>query len=216
MANPKAHYDFDRFAEFLCVTLAENVSRCHLGLNKIQKIRIYTSKDKLWPVSFKVILENELVATTNSNSQANEIGGNDIDYLYRCPSSIPFEANQAERITNPFIEDAKLLDNEFYRDSWSFSMDGCLPYLLKDMAFRSVTQGLAGQLTHQGLALTEDFSVQFHDGENFLSFNYDNLVQQIKQQIRFYLNHPAVKQLATDTCFKHAHNKDWFHTIANS
>ncbi|NVK36583.1 MAG: hypothetical protein HWE18_01540 [Gammaproteobacteria bacterium] len=210
MANPKVHYDFDRFAEFLCVTLAENTARCQLGLNKVQKVRIFTHSDQLWPVSFKVILDNELVAPPHPSLKPNQDASYDIQYYYRCPSSIPVSASEAQRITDPFILQAKALDAEFYADAWSFNMPGCLPYLLKDMAFRNVSRNLARQLKHQGIEISDDFSVQFHNGENFLSFNYDSLVQQIQQQIQFYLSHSNVKQLAADMCFAHAVNKQWF------
>lgn len=214
MAHPTAHYDFDRFAEFLCVTLAENTARCQLGLNKIQKIRVYTHPDKLWPTSFKVILENELVAAAPSDTQISKDAAHNIQYMYRCPSSIPYAASEANRITEPFIQLAKQHDDEFYADAWLFNMPGCLPYLLKELALRNVTLNLARQLQHQGIAITDDFSVQFYDGENYLSFNYDNLIQQIKQQMNFYLNNAAVKQLACDTCFHHGHNKQWFMSLS--
>lgn len=211
MSNINLHYDFDRFAEYLSVTLAENTARCQLGLNKIQKIRIYTSADKLWPTSFKVILENELVAPCAG--EANDDASYNIQYMYRCPSDIPLEAAQAGPIAQSFIEKAKQLDGDFYSDAWSFSMPGCLPFLLKEMAYRNVTFTLARQLQHQGIEITDDFSMQFHDGDNFLSFNYDNLVQQISQQIQFYLSNPSVKQLACDVCFKHPQNKQWFMSL---
>jgi hypothetical protein len=210
MANPNTHYDFDRFAEYLCVTLAENTARCQLGFNKIQKVRVYTSPDKLWPTSFKVLLENELVAPIEPHCDTNQDASYDIEYAYRCPSAIPFEATQSDNITAPFIEQAKQQDSDFYSDAWSFNMPGCIPFLLKEIAYRNVTQNLARQLQHQGIAITDDFSVQFHDGENFLSFNYDNLTQQISQQIQFYLSNHQVKQLACDLCFKHSENKQWF------
>ena len=208
MANPNAHYDFDRFAEYLCVTLAENTARCQQGLNKIHKIRIYTSNDKLWPINFKVILDNELIAPMSSPT--NDDASHDIQYFYRCPSSIPFEASAADRITAPFIDQAKQLDPDFYSDAWSFKTADTLPSLLKNLAYRNVTHNLAKQLQHQGIDISPDFSVQFHDGDNYLSFNYDNITQQISQQIHFYLNNAKVKQLACDICFKHTQNKQWF------
>ena len=211
MATPNAHYDFDRFAEYLCVTLAENTARCQLGSSHVKKIRIYTDQDKLWPTRFKVILDNELIAPVHS--PLNEDASHDIQYIYRCPSSIPFESSAANRITDPFIEQAKQLDSDFYRDAWSFNMPGCIPFLLKEIAFRNVTLNLAKQLQHQGIDMTEDFSVQFHDGENYLSFNYDNITQQISQQMHFYLNNPKVKEQAANISFKHPQNKQWFMSL---
>ena len=213
MANLNPHYDFDRFAEYLCVTLADNVARCELGLNKVHKVRVYTSTSTLWPTSFKALLENELVAPLHPHVGANQDASYDIEYRYRCPSAIPFKAQQASSITSPFIEQAKKVDNDFYTDAWSLSLPGCIPYLLKQMAYRNVTQNLAKQLQHQGVEITEDFSVQFHDGENFLSFNYDNLTQQISQQIQFYLSDSKVKQIASDVCFKYPQNKQWFMSL---
>ena len=214
MANLNTHYDFDRFSEYLCVTFAENAARCQVGLNKIQRMRIYTRADALWPTSFKVLLDNELVAPMQNGMAANQDASYDIQYIYRCPSSIPFIASEANRITDPFIGQARQQDADFYKDAWSFNISGCLPFLLKEMAYRNVTLNLASQLQHLGIEITEDFSVQFHDGENFVSFNYDNLTQQIGQQIQFYLTHDKVKQLAADICFKHTQNKQWFMNLS--
>lgn len=213
MANLNPHYDFDRFAEYLCVTIADNVARCQLSQNKVQKVRIYTSNDALWPTAFKVLLENELVAPLHSHTISNADASYDISYRYRCPSAIPFKAAQASSITSPFIEQAKKMDTDFYTDAWSLSLPGCIPYLLKQVAYRNVSLNLAKQLQAQGIAISEEFSVQFHDGENFISFNYDNLTQQISQQIQFYLNDEKVKQIACDVCFKHPQNKQWFMSL---
>lgn len=208
MANTKLEYHFDRFAEFLNVTLAENIARCQLGLNKIHKVRIYLSKDKIWPSDLKVILDNELVATTSS--EVHPDASSKIQYLYRSPSNIAKYSENASKVTTSFIEQAKALDKEFYNDAWSFNIGGCIPSLLTEFAFRNVTRNLAKQLKHQGIELSDDFAVQFHDGENFLSFSYDSLVQQLQQQIQFYLTDPNVKALAAKSCFKHPENQRWF------
>lgn len=208
MAKSTLNYHFDRFAEFLNVTLAENIARCQLGLNKVNKVRIYLDKDMIWPKSYKVILDNELVAPglTKQNSDASY----DIHYLYATPSNIPKYLKRSDHTVSAFIEKAKSIDPEFYADSWSLTMSGCLPVILKEFAFRSVTQNLAKQLKHQGIDLSEAFEVQFHDGENFLSFSYDNLRQHLKQQIQFYLSDARVKKLASEICFKHPENQRWF------
>ena len=208
MAKSTLDYHFDRFAEFLNVTLAENIARCQLGLNKIHKVRVYLDKDMVWPKNFKVILDNELVAS--APSLANDDASYKINYLYDCPSNIAKYTEHSDKVTSPFITKAKEVDSEFYSDAWSLKMEGCIPSILKDLAFRNVCRNLPSQLKHQGIELSEDFEVQFHDGENFLSFSYDQLTQQLKQQIQFYLNNDQVKQLATTSCFKHSENQRWF------
>ncbi|GAA6134273.1 hypothetical protein NBRC116188_10620 [Oceaniserpentilla sp. 4NH20-0058] len=208
MANTKLEYHFDRFAEFLNVTLAENIARCQLGLNKVHKIRIYLDKDKVWPKSYKVILDNELVA--NGNTSQNPDASYDIQYQYAIPSNIPKYLKRTDHCMSEFINKAKSIDPEFYGEAWSLSMHSCIPFILKEFAFRNVSQNLSKQLTYQGVALSPSFEVQFYDGENFLSFSYDSLVQQLKQQIQFYLTDPNVKALTAQSCFKHPDNQSWF------
>lgn len=211
MATHTSEFYFDRFAEFLNVTLAENIARCQLGLNKVQKVRIHLDNDMIWPKSVKVILDNELVA--NSSNPLNDDASHDIKYMYQTPSNIPKYAQKADQVTDEFIKKAKAIDPEFYRDSWSLRMDGCLPVILKEFAYRNICKNLAAQLKHQGVELSDDFEVQFHNGENYLSYNYDNLIQHAKQQIQFYLSNPKVKQLAAEQCFKHSANQQWFKAL---
>jgi len=208
MVKPTLDYHFDRFAEFLNVTLAENISRCHLGLNKIHKVRIYLNKEMIWPQNFKAILDNELVAP--AQSEPNQDASFKIHYLYYCPSNISKYVENSDKVTMPFIEKAKAIDPAFYSDAWSMKMDGCIPSILKAFAFRNISRNLSKQLKHQGVELTHDFEVQFYDGENYLSFSYDNLLQHLKQQIQFYLSNDKVKNMVAQSCFKHIENQKWF------
>ena len=62
MATPSKNYVFDQWAEFLTVTICENISRCLLGQSKVKKVRLTLSEQSNWPVKFKVILDNELMS----------------------------------------------------------------------------------------------------------------------------------------------------------
>ena len=209
MAKPSPAYHFDLWAEFLTVTISENISRCQLGMNRVKKVRLSLVEKLNWPCHFKVILDNELVAQ-NPNKPARPDGGYEIEYIYRCPSHIPNGHNIEDGVAKSFIPKAMSLDEAFFEDAWSLTNTGCIPYLLKQLSFRSVSKLLSKQLEHQGVELDPEFSVQFYDGENFVSFPYDGIKQELVRQIGFYMGNPDVKKLASDICFKHPVNKKWF------
>lgn len=209
MANSPA-YHFDLWAEFLTVTLAENISRCQLGLNKVKKVRLSLADKQNWPCHFKVILDNERVAQYNHHKTPHSDASYDIDYMYKSPSDIPNGHSIDDIVAKHFIPKALKQDDAFFADAWSLTTSGCIPHLLKLLAFRSVSKMMEKQLNHQGVDLTDDFSVQFYDGENYLSFSYDAIKQDLSRQVQFYMGNLEVKKLATKICFKHKTNQEWF------
>jgi hypothetical protein len=209
MANLAHNYHFDEWAEFLTVTLADNISRCQLGHNKIKKVRLTLHEQSNWPVTFKVILDNELIAAY-PNKQALHDGSYGIDHLYNTPSAIPYGSNETDLAAKLFINQAKQLDPNFLSDNWSLRNKHSIPALMRQLAFRSMCSLMPIQLKHQGIDLSEDFSLQFFDGSNYLSFSYDAIKQAILEQSSYYLGNNAIKEAAANTCFKHNHNKSWF------
>lgn len=207
----KPVYHFDRWAEFLAVTLAENIARCSISQSPIHKVRIQLSHDQYWPIGYKAVLENGLVAkqahqlTIESDDSVNAV-----EYFYRCPTQLPKTKAVSDTVAEQFIPAAKKWDDAFYDDAWSLKLGDCIPALLLQLSFRSVVKLLPQQLKHQGLDISEDFSVQYYDGENFLSFIYDSVVDQLKRQIGFYLGDERVFNEALNLCFKHEENKKWF------
>lgn len=212
MANSSPAYHFDSWAEFLTVTLAENVSRCQLGLNQVKKVRLSLAHKQNWPCHFKVILDNERVAQYNQHTPHSD-ASYDINYLYKSPSDIPNGHSIEDRVAKQFIPKALKEDDAFFADAWSLTSPGCIPYLLKLLAFRSASKMMSKQLSHQGVELTEDFSVQFYDGDNYLSFSYDAIKQELSRQIQFYMGNSGVKKMASQICFKHKINQDWFMSL---
>ncbi len=210
MAKHAPMYDFDRWAEYLTVTLAENCARCHLGANSIKKIHVNLSNRIYYPPSYKVILSNELIAQCNGNKQANSDASYPIDYYYQSPSKIAFNSHQPDPVAKMFIKQACSLDKTFYGDGWSLNLPSSIPFLLMQLALRSVSKLLPKQLNHQGVELSEDFSVQFYDGSNYLSFYYETLKQDLNSQVNLYLSDKRIKTLASAMCFKHMENRRWF------
>lgn len=209
MSKTSQYYHFDLWAEFLTVTIAENIAHCQLADNRIKKVRINLSDHAHWPTAFKVILENNLIAPLN-DKEANLDASHDIEYLYQCPSNIPFGKNIADPVSKLFIKTAKKHEANFLTDSWSLNNDSSIPALLKQLAFRSVSRILNYQLQSKGIRMSEDFTVQFFDGENYLSFPYDSLRQALIDQIQFYLGNEQIKDVVIKYCFKHSHNQKWF------
>lgn len=209
MAKSFPSYHFDAWAEFLTVTLAENISRCQLGLNKVKKVRLSLMEKQNWPCHFKVILDNELVAPY-SHKQAHSDASYDIDYIYKSPCDIPNGHAIDDIVAKKFIPKALEKDNAFFADAWSLTTSGCIPFLLRQLAFRSVSKLLSKQLENQGVELDPDFAVQFYDGDNYQSFPYDSIKQELTRQMQFYMGNSDVKRLASEICFKHKVNREWF------
>jgi len=210
----KSVYHFDRWAEFLTVTLAENIARCSIGQSSVQKVRIQLAPDQYWPVGYKAILENGLIANgPNTKPLPSDSTVNQLQYYYRNPTQLPKAHDDLDKVAEAFTAQAQKWDDSFYDDAWSLKLKDCIPALLRQLAFRSVSQMLAQQLKHQGIDMTEEFEVQFFDGENYLSFFYDGLSTDIKQQIGFYLGDERVLKLAAECCFSREENRRWFKSL---
>lgn len=213
----KPVYHFDRWAEFFTVTLAENIARCSISQSPIQKVRIQLDNQQFWPVGYKAILENGLVIKqAHQKALDNDPAVNAMEYYYRCPTQLPRFKQDADKIAEVFIPAAQKWDDAFYADAWSMKMGDCIPALLLNFAFRSACKLLPQQLKHQGLDISEDFSVQYYDGENFMSYFYDSMADALKRQIGFYLSDERVFNAATELCFKHSENRRWFKSLALS
>lgn len=210
MAKQIQTYDFDRWAEYLTVTIAENTSRCQLANNQVKKIQLNFNEHSLNPINFKVILDNELIAQYNHHKKSNPDASYPIVYTYQSPSSIALHGNKQDSTGNTFIKQATRLDNTFYGEGWSLNLPGSIPNILMRLALRSTANMLPKQLKHQGVELSEDFCVQFFDGSNYMSFFYDSLQQSLTDQAQLYLTDKRIKTLASGICFKHMENRKWF------
>ena len=213
MANLPQNYHFDQWAEFLTVTLSENIARCQRGQNKVKKVRLTLHEQSNWPVTFKVILENELIAPYPYKPALND-GSYEIEHMYSTASKIPYGSNVTDSAAKLFIEHAKRLDSNFLSDTWSFHNHESIPSLLRQLAFRSMSTLLPKQLEQQGVNLTDDFTLQFFDGSNYLSFSYDAIKQALIEQMGFYMANSKIKESAANTCFKHTHNRSWFKQLS--
>jgi hypothetical protein len=210
--NNDQHYYFDLWAEYLTVTLSENVARCQLGISKVKTIRITLSDGLNFPKAFKVILDNGLIApSTHEKPNTNHVY--EIDYLYKSPSLIPFGKNITDPVTQLFSSQAKKIDPDFLSDNWSLNNQKSIPSLLRQLALRNVSTMIAKQLQHQGIDMTDDFSLQFFDGSNYLSLSYDALRQDLVEQIQFYFRQDKIRSKAAAVCFKHTHNQNWFNSL---
>ena len=212
MANLSKNYHFDQWAEFLAVTLSENVVRCQIGQNKVKKVRLTLNPDSNWPVTFKAILDNELIASYPSHNALHD-GAYDIDYMYSTACQVPYGTNITDAAAKAFINYAKSLDENFLSDTWSLENTSSIPSLLRQLSFRSLSDLLPKQLIHQGINLSDDFSVQFFDGNNYLSFSYDSIKQNIVNQLGYYFANSLIKEAAVKTCFKHKSNQEWFKAL---
>jgi hypothetical protein len=208
MANPT--YDFDRWAEYLTVTVAENTARCDRGHNKVKKIQLNFNEQSPNPLDFKVTLSNELIARNSSHTQSNEDSSYPIDYSYQNPSSIALHGNAQDSTGKTFIQQATKLDNNFYGEGWALQLPGSIPNLLIQLSLRSTALMLPKQLEHLGVTLSDDFSVQFFKEGNYLSFFYEPLTSALRAQAALYLGNKRIKTLASGICFKHAKNRKWF------
>lgn len=207
------HYWFDRWAEYLTVTLAENCSRCELGLNKIEKIRISLTQDALWPTSFKVIMDNGIIASLTKFSPANWDGSHPIQYIYKSPAQIPTSTHPLDDIARDFIKKAHMLDPDFYYQAWSFNQQDSVAHLLWSLSLRSVARIIHKQLIYQGIELSDNFNLQFFDGSNYQSFNYNEITHSLRMQSALYFKDKRILKLLAELCFKHPENRKWFESL---
>ena len=212
MTTPSKNYVFDQWAEFLTVTICENISRCQLGQSKVKKVRLTLSEQSNWPVKFKVILDNELIAPFPGNTAFSD-GSHEIDYVYQAPNQVPYGKNLADPVAKRFIEKAKSIDSNVLSDTWSLHTSNSIPSLLRQLAFRSMSTLIPKQLVHNDIAITADFALQFFDGSNYVSLSYDAIKQELSEQIQFYFANSEIKNAAANCCFKHSDNKAWFLSI---
>lgn len=210
MTAQKAGYHFDHWAEHLTINLAENIARCHLGQNKVERVRINLNQLHNWPESFKVILDNNLVAKCNAHKPTLEDNSYGIDYIYPPSSKIPRAVSDKDSIASQFYTQSKRLDANFYQDGWSLKVGNSISAILRRFALRSCARLLAKQLQHQGVEISEQFNVQFHNEENYLIFSYEGLKQELKLQMALYALNPAIRKLASELYFKHGENRKWF------
>jgi len=208
----KASYGFDTFAEYLAVTLAENIVRCSIGSNAVKRVRLGFQPEFHWPVTLKVILENDLVVTAPL-TQPKEDGSFSIDYMYRCSALIPNSKQVEDKVAERFLTGAKKIDSDFYDDAWSLTIPGCVPSLMLKLAFRNLQSSLVHELKNKGVRLTPDFNVLFFNGNDYEIYSYDGIKQEIIRQIGFYLTDIKVKALAADCCFNHVQNREWLEQL---
>jgi hypothetical protein len=212
MAKTSNNYHFDLWAEYLTVTLSANIARCHLGSSKVKTIRINLSDTLNYPKSFKVILDNGLVAAS-THEKLNSDHIYEIDYLYQSPCLIPFGKNITDPVAKRFSSEAKKIDPDFLSDNWTLNNSKSIPSILRLLALRNVGHMVHKQLTRQDIHMTDDFSVQFFDGSNYLSLSYDALRSDLVKQIQFYFKNEKIRDQASDLCFMHTSNKIWFNSI---
>jgi len=210
MANKVPYYHFDNWAEYLTLTLAENIARCHLGRNSVEKVKISVKKADNWPVDFKVILDNNLVAPCNAHKQANVDASYAIDYIYTPNSKIPHLAKGIDHAGELMTKNARVLDKAFYADAWVLEGTNGIASLLRKLALRSTAKLLNKQLHHQGVDISEQFSVQYRDEDNYLSFSYEGIKQELTQLLKLYGNNKEIKKLAAQLYFKRPENRAWF------
>jgi hypothetical protein len=212
MASTSNNYHFDLWAEYLTVTLSENVAHCQLGSSKIKTIRITLSDQLNYPKAFKVILDNGLVAESKHQTP-NSDHIYEIDYLYQSPCLIPFGKNITDPIAKHFCSAAKKINSDFLSDNWSLNNSKSIPSILRQLALRNISRIIAVQLRNQGIQMSDDFSLQYFDGSNYLSLSYDALRSDLVEQIQFYFKNSKIKKQAADLCFKHSNNKAWFNSL---
>lgn len=202
------NYHFDLWAEYLAVTLANNLANCDLANNQLEKLRLYIDPQTQWPVRYKAVMHNHLIAC---NSQSNhQDGSTQIHYLYRNPCFIPSNANTKDSVTHQFLNTVSKWQPDFYENAWNLAEQASIPSIMRQLALRSFIKVLTAQLKYQGIQLQKNFDVQFFDGQNYKTFYYDSLVNELKDNCALYLTHNKSKQLAADVCFKHKQNKLWF------
>jgi len=204
----QANYHFDHWAEYLAVTLAANITDCDLAHQPIEKLRLNIHPQTYWPLNYKVMLKNHLVASNHNINHQN--GSSPVLFPYKNPSFIPADPKTRDPVALGFLKSVNKWQTDFYDTAWNLNQHDSIPGLVRQMALRSLSKVVTAQLKHQGFELDAHFEVQFFDGQNYKTFYYDHLVNELERCIALYLTHEKSRQLAANVCFKHKKNRDWF------
>jgi len=208
-SNQSAQYNFDSWAEFITVNLAENIRQCARHHERLKRLHIELDERTEKPIRFKAILESDRVAQHPRISTNAEDGYTPIEAIYQCPTALG-DDKLTDQISNTFIETAQKEDSAFFADAWSVNMDGCIPHILLQFALRSMSRMMRQQLQFVGVDSSDDFHVHFHHQGDTLALAYDELLLALKRQMGFYLTNLKVKKMACEICFRHKENKVWF------
>lgn len=210
--NLAAQYNFDSWAEYLTINLAENIRQCARQQEKLKRLHIELDSETHSPARFKAILESDRVAVHPRISANANDGYTAIESTYQCATALAND-KQTNQVSENFISQAQKEDSAFFADAWSLNMEGCIPHILMQFALRSMSRMMAQQLHFVGVNTTEDFQVQLHYKGDVIALAYDELLLSLKRQMGFYLTNLKVKKMACEICFRHKENKIWFMSL---
>lgn len=214
MAEQLRTYWYDRWVEYMSVTLAANIASCQSN-QPLAKLRLEYSPGSLLPDCFKGIFANGLLLHSDGHQPLSQNENNvyRLNTVYINPCEIPQQFNAQDIARENFVKKALRADPVFYEYAFNFSRPDNVPALLLHMALHSLVKITPAVLRKHGIALSDDFQVQIFDGKNFMSF-YDGTDQaQLRQQLSLYFRNDQVFKLLNQLCFYRRENQSWLQSL---
>lgn len=215
MAEQLRTYWYDRWVEYMALTLAENVASCLMHNQPLAKLRLEYSPGSLLPDCFKGIYSNGLLLQSTHHRLLNGQDANvyHLHTPYKNPCELPQMKNGPDLARDNFVKKALRADPVFYEYAFNFSREDNVPALLLHMALHSLVKITPQVLREHGIDLTDDFQVQIFDGKNFLSFYAGTAQAQLKQQLALYFRDNQVFKLLNQLCFYRRENQSWLQSL---
>lgn len=215
MAEQLRTYWYDRWVEYMAVTLAANLTYCQSSNQPLAKLRLEYSPGSLLPDCFKGIYANGLLLQSNQHKTLGK-GENSVyqlNQVYENPCELPAKMDSRDIARENFVKKALRADPVFYEYAFNFSRPDNVPALLLHMALHSLVKITPEVLRKKGIQLSDDFQVQIFDGKNFMSF-YDGTDQaQLRQQLSLYFRNDQVFKLLNQLCFYRRENQSWLQSL---
>jgi hypothetical protein len=195
MAEQLRTYWYDRWVEYMALTLAENVASCLMHNQPLAKLRLEYSPGSLLPDCFKGIYSNGLLlqSTHHLLLSPQEANVYRLHTPYQNPCELPQMKDAPDLARDNFVKKALRADPVFYEYAFNFSRADITPQVLQE----------------HGIDLSDDFQVQIFDGKNFMSFYNGTAQAQLKQQLALYFRDNQVFKLLNQLCFYRRENQSW-------
>jgi hypothetical protein len=213
-------YWFDAWVERVSVQLAENIAQQQPGKAKLTKLRLLFSEGSVWPDLYECFWDN-----ASSSTEPHEYRPDPAKFPHRFfirrshhqyeqDLSIPHRHHQADPVADLFLSNACAWDKDFYADSWSIWIPGCLPRLLLDMSVMQVEYVLPTALANEGILCKKAWQFEILDSQGKqIQYSQASIITQLKEQLNFYFQTDKVFALACALCFERDENKDWFNQL---
>lgn len=214
---PAPVYWFDAWVEKVSIQLAENISEQQPKSAKLSKLRLIFSEGSVWPDLYEVFWDKAPSLTEPHEYRPDPSHFPHRFFIRRSKDqevhdlSIPHRHHEADPVADFFLKNACDWDPDFYEDSWSIWIPGCLPRLLLDISVIQVGIVLPTALANKNILCKKNWRYEVLDSRGkLIEYSIEKIQEQLKEQLNYYFQTDKVFALASALCFEREENKSWF------